>query len=156
MRTVAREFAATLHTGSDYVHGFNRQDHASNAKEFGGVAEPRITFLEPVELKPGSYVLTVVMSDPEGEHPHTARIDVDVPEIPRKELFLAGPMLGKAAGTNLVITGGGAAPSDDSVGRGRSFEPLMVQKFDGSVDLVALTEACVVGGRKKLRSRERG
>jgi hypothetical protein len=150
--TVTREFAATLNTGPDYVHGFNRR-MTLRTPESGPTEEPRITFLEPVELKPGPYVLTVVMSDPEGEHPHTARIDVNVPEIPRKELFLSGPMLGKAAGANLVITGGGPTPSDDSVGRDRSFEPLMVSKFDGSVDLVALTEACVVG-KKKFRASE--
>ncbi|MDX1387679.1 MAG: hypothetical protein R3344_00705 [Acidobacteriota bacterium] len=147
-----REFSAMLHTGSEFIHGFDRRI----TLEPGGpdvTTEPRITFLEPVDLQPGNYVLTVVMSDPDGENPHTARVDVEVPEIPKKQLFIAGPMLGKAAGINVVIrgTGGESHPTDDDVGAADSFEPLLVQQLDEPVDLVALTEACVVGDPDKSK-----
>jgi len=45
-----------------------------------------------------------------------------------------------------VITGGDDGPSGDDVGDVNSFEPLLVQQLDAPVDLVALSEACVVGG----------
>ncbi|MDX1388963.1 MAG: hypothetical protein R3344_07215 [Acidobacteriota bacterium] len=146
-----REFSAMLHTGSSFIHGFDRRITLQPGSP-DVTSEPRITFLEPVDLEPGSYVLTVVMSDPNGENPHTARVEVEVPEIPKKEMFLAGPMLGKAAGINVVIVGGGGGdPTDDDVGEADSFEPLLVQQLDQPVDLLALTEACVVGEPDKSK-----
>jgi hypothetical protein len=138
-----RAFGAVLARGSKIVHRFDR---AITLRPEGPevTSDPRITFLEPVALEPGDYELRVVMSDPHSESPHATRLEVEVPPIPKGKLFLTGPILGRAAGVNVVVTGGGQV-SDDKVGGTHSFEPLLVQQLDGPVDLVALTEACAIG-----------
>ena len=138
-----RMFGAVLARGSKIVHRFDRSItlHPEGREV---TSDPRITFLEPVVLEPGGYELRVVMSDPHGESPHATRLEVEVPPIPKDKLFLTGPILGRAAGVNVVVTGGGQG-SDDKVGGTHSFEPLLVQQLDGPVDLVALTEACAIG-----------
>ena len=140
-----RTFGAALLRGSKVVHRFDRkitlQPHGPEV-----TSAPTITFLEPVKLDPGSYELRAVMSDPDSDSPHAVKLEVTVPKVPRKELFLTGPILGKAAGVNVVVTGGETGPDLDRVGGVKSFEPLLVQQIDEPVDLVALTEACVYGG----------
>ena len=144
-----RQFGAVLYRGSKVLHRFSR---TVTLRPDGPdvTSEPRITFLEPVELEPGAYELRVVMSDPEGESPHAAKLEVVVPEIPTRRLFLTGPILGKSAGMNVVVTGSGSV-GGDTVGGMRSFEPLIVQQLDIPVDLVVLTEACIVGKNKRKR-----
>ncbi len=149
-----RMFGATLLRGTKVVHRFDRVITLQpDGPEV--TSEPRITFLEPVDLEPGAYELRAVMSDPDGESPHAVKLEVTVPKIPRKELFLSGPILGTAAGINVVVTGGDNGPLGDRVGGVNSFEPLLIQQLDAPVDLVALTEACVVGGHTPGASVQR-
>jgi hypothetical protein len=137
-----------LHDGPRVFHRFSRrivlQPDAPDVD-----SEPLITFLEPVNLEPRDYELSVVLSDPGVPEPHAAKVKVSVPEVPRKELFLVGPMLGRRSGPHLVVRGGGDLA--DTLGEEDSFEPLLVHQLDEPVDLVALTQACYVGkkyGRK--------
>jgi hypothetical protein len=109
---------------------------------------PTVTFVEPVRLKPGRYTLTAVMSDPENEDPHATRVEITVPDVPRKELFLVEPVLGRRAGTDVVIQGR-SNPTEDEIGDEESFQPLLVAQLDRPEDLLALTQVCHVGKRKR-------
>jgi len=137
-----REFGAVLYDGARAVHRFNRRI-TLQPESPEVTSEPLITFLEPVELEPRAYELSVVLSDPAAIEPHAAKVTVEVPAVPRRELFLVGPMLGRPSGTNLVITGGDGR--FDTMGEADSFEPLLVHSLDEPVDVLALTQACYVG-----------
>ena len=55
--------------------------------------------------------------------------------------------------TNLLVTGGDQG-EDDNLGEENSFEPLLVQQVEVPVDLVSLTQACMIGKKKgKLESK---
>ena len=155
-----RDFGAVLQSGSRVVHRFDRR---ITLRPFSTASpsDRRITFLEPVTLKPGNYKLTLVLSDPTGDRPHTAVVNVELPALPKRELFLVGPILGREAAEDVVIRGHGAASkrdrksgrSDptsaaDRVGSARSFEPLLVQEVNREESIFAMTQACMVGSRK--------
>lgn len=149
-RDVHREFGAVLHHGPRLAHRFVRRItlHPDNP---GVTSEPVITFLERVDLAPGKYTVTAVLSDPLDVDPHATELEIEVPEIPKRELMLVGPILGRPAGPNLVVMNDGT--EDGSAIRGESsFEPLLVRQVDGSSDLVSLTQACMFGSKKKLES----
>jgi hypothetical protein len=149
---VRREFGAVLHRGTRVAHRFNRRI-ALQALEPGVTSEPSVTFLEPVHLAPGDYTLTAVLSTPGAAEAHATRINLTVPRIPQEELFLVGPILGRPAGTDLVVTGDGRGQG--GIGAENAFAPLLVQQLDDGEDLVALTQACFVGKKKKSRKVER-
>lgn len=142
--TVQRDFGAVLSKGPSVAHSFNRRISLQPSDPAAPDA-PQVVFLEPVSLGPGEYTLTVVVSDPRDRGTESTRIDLALPRVPRGEPFLVGPILGRAASANLVLTGGGEATRDDRVGGNESFEPLLVRQVDGSEDLVALTQVCIVG-----------
>ena len=116
---------------------------------------PEITFLQRVRLTPGSYTLTTVLSEVEESDPHATRIQIDVPEILERRPFLVGPLLGRPSGSNIVVTGGGVEAGSDEISDPRGFQPLLVQQIEGSVDLVAFTQACVVADRRYFRRKAR-
>ena len=147
-RPAQRDFGAVLSEGPAVAHSFNRRISLRPPDSSTSIG-PRVVFLEPVTLAAGRYTLTVVVSDPEGQQTETARTEVTLPRVPRGELFLVGPVLGRAATSNLVVTGGGKVPDDDQVSADASFEPLLVQQVDGTEDLVALTQVCVVGSPRR-------
>ena len=143
-----REFGAVLAAGPQVVHRVSRQ--VTLEPDGPDVSSaPQITFLERVNIAPGRYKLTAVLSDPQDPDPHAVRVEIDVPEVPRNELFLVGPVLGRAAGPNLVVFGSGANADEDRLGEAGSFEPLLVQQLDEPVDLVAVTQACFVGSKRR-------
>jgi len=149
-----REFGVVLRRGPRVVHRFNRR--VTLRPESADVASsPLITFLQPTRLRPGDYTLTVVMSDPAGGEPATAKIEMTVPEIPTRELFLVGPILGRRSGTNVVVMGSGAEAGDDEVGDEGRFQPLLVRQIDKPTDLVAFTQACLLGSGRQARKIER-
>ncbi len=109
---------------------------------------PLVTFVQNVELEPGSYELTAVLTEPGKPEPHATKLTLEVPEIPQKKLFLVDPLLGRRSGSNLIVRGGGAAPGLDEIGAENSFEPLLVQRLDAPDDLLVVTQACLVGAKK--------
>jgi hypothetical protein len=150
-KDVRREFGAVLNRGAAVVHRFSRRITLQpDGPEVA--SRPTITFLERVALTPGRYTLTTVLADPLDVDPHAAKISIEVPEIPRRELFLVDPILGRPAGPNLVVLG---QPGGDEIGAVNSFEPLVVQQLDEPLDLVSLTEACFVGKKKGGRRARR-
>lgn len=148
-QAVQRQFGATLFEGSRVLHRFSRNvtlqpDHADVD------STPVVTFLERVRLGPGNYSLTAVVSDPLDVRPHAVKVPINVVPIPRDELFLVEPLLGRPSGPNLIVIGG-ATGEADALGSENSFEPLVVQQLGGSVDLVSLTQACSFGKRRAKR-----
>ena len=100
----------------------------------------RVTFLESIDLAPGSYTLTSVLSDRAHRAPQSVAIDVEVPGLPHEGIFLVGPILGRRSGDNVVVRD---AQADDASGR---FEPLVGTTLDAPADLVAITQVCAAGG----------
>ena len=147
-----REFGGVLRDGPRVAHRFNRKVTVRPLVETDDL-EPAFTFVERLRLKPGDYELTVVMGGIESPQ-HADRIAVEVPEIPRKELLVAGPTLGRAVGDELVVyADGGDASGDRRAGAG-SFAPLLVQYVDEPLDLIFLTDACLVGSAGAVRRAE--
>ena len=140
-----REFGAVLQNGPVVASRFGRSVTLQSTSGARGAAERRLTFLEPATLSPGKYTLTAVLSDPSGGDPVTAHLDLTVPDIPTREPFLVGPMIGRRSGPDVVIHGGEdphGAPAD-RVGGAASFRPLLVTEIDRTQPLFAFTEACV-------------
>jgi hypothetical protein len=158
-RTVEREFGGVLSNSAGAVHQFSRTIRLEPKSE-DVASEPLVTFLEPVELRPGKYSLTTVLSDAAAVAPHAAKVECDVPAIPKAESFLVGPILGRRAGKDVVVRS--AAPSGpgphrvvvgDTIGDWNSFDPLLVQEVDDPTDLVVMTFACVAGDKHGSHSR---
>ena len=156
---VQRDFGAVITRslsvgGEKVMHRFNRrftlQPHRSDV-----TSEPTITFLQEVELEPGEYEITAVLTDPDDVMPHASTMEIEVPEIPRRDLFLIGPMLGRRSGPNLVVHGGGDVPGSDEFGEKSSFEPLLLHQLDEADDLVAVTQVCLVGAKNYRSSKGR-
>jgi len=149
---VARDFGAVLARplssgGLDVRYKFDRRI-TLRPKGPGVSSTPTVTFVQKVELEPGRYELTAVLAEPDVPSPHATRIDLEVPEIPRKELFIVDPILGRRSGPNLVVRGGGPSARHDEIGAESSFEPLVVQQLERPDDLLVLTQACVAGLKK--------
>jgi len=144
-----REFGGVLRDGPRVAHRFNRKVTVRRLVESDNL-EPEFTFVERTRLKPGDYELTVVMGGA-GSEQHADRIAVEVPEIPRKELLVAGPTLGRAVGHELVVYAEGADAGGDRQAGSESFTPLLVQYVDEPLDLIFLTDACLVGSAGAVR-----
>ena len=148
-----REFGGVLRDGPRVVHRFNRKVTVRPLVETDDL-EPAFTFVERVRLKPGEYELTVVMGAIDSSGQHADRIAVVVPEVPRKELLIAGPTLGRAVGDELVVYAEGNDASSDRRAGSDSFTPLLVQYVDEPLDLIFLTDTCLVGSAGAVRRVE--
>ena len=148
-----REFGAVLRSGPHVAHRFDRKVSIRPLVETENL-KPVFTFVERIRLKPGDYQLTVVMGGPDSLEQHTERVTVVVPKVPRKELFVAGPTLGRAVGDALVVYAEGTDPADDRRAGSDSFTPLLVQYIDEPLDLIFLTDTCFVGSAQAVRRIE--
>ncbi len=144
-----REFGGTLRAGAKVAHRFSRKVTVRPLVETDNL-EPAFTYVERAQLEPGNYELTVVMTDMRGVH-HAERIVVGVPEVPRKELFVAGPTLGKQVGDDLVVYAEGEDAAGDRRAGAHGFAPLLVQYVEQPLDLIFLTDACLVGSQSAIR-----
>jgi len=145
-----REFGVVLRRGPDVVHTFHRSIALERARD-GQAGAPRVTFVEPVTLPAGRFALTAVLIDPSGEKPFGAAIELTVPPVPAREAILAGPILGRRRGNDVVVYGGGDArgAAGDRVGDRDDFRPLIIAEVDRAEPLAALTHACVVRPKAK-------
>ncbi len=138
-----RDFGAVLTRQRTIAHRFDRRVTLT-PESAATRSSPTVTFVDRVALRPGRYELTVVMTDPDSIDPHAHRLQVELPQVPKKKIFLTQPILGRPAGADLVITGD-SRPDGDHVGSENSFRPLVDTELDAPTDLVALTSACLVG-----------
>jgi hypothetical protein len=120
--------------------------------------EPRpVTIYGDAKLKPGLHKMTIVLSEPTYEQPQTTTIQFRVPEIPKKgEMFIRGPVLGRAVSDGVLIRtaepGAGSQAAKEKlmeiIGEKGTFEPLLVQQIESDDTVLALWEACILGGKK--------
>ena len=154
---VARDFGGLLYSGSKVAYSFDRRVTLTPAAGTPEGHRQRITFLQPLDLRPGDYTLRVSLSDPGGTTPSMWREQISVPKLPAKETVLVGPILGRQAREDIVLIakeqdGGKSArrrkdaphPSrDDRVGSDSAFEPLLVDQVGaGEPTLAAVTVIC--------------
>jgi hypothetical protein len=149
------DFGAVLRQDSKVIHTFNRRV-SLRQKTGSGESERRFMFLEPVEMKPGTYELTVVMADAMSERrPEALRTNLDVPEITTRELMLVKPILGRPRDENIVVRGDGPSKGrekidseelarHDIVATRGSFEPMLVQRLEKVDDVLSRNKACLV------------
>ena len=145
-----------VRAGSRIAYGFNREVRL-RAKDGGPWSDRQVAFLQNVSLEPGVYDLTLVAEGSGGEKIFTAKVQVDLPEMPRDTPFLVGPFLGRRAGPDVVVQGGvhrkgnkGSVddPSTDRVGTSASFAPILVGEVAQQDAIAAWTLGCVVSPRR--------
>lgn len=142
---VDREFGVVLSRAGSIVHQSSRR--VSIQPDSAEVdSTPVVTFVERVRVAPGNYDLRAVLTDLAEVDPDASKVQIVVPEIPRKELFVTEPLLGRVAGPNVVVQGGDE-PAQDRLSDDRAFEPLLVRDLEEPGDLIALTQICWVGGK---------
>jgi hypothetical protein len=135
-----REVGGLVSKGSKVRHRFDRKISLDGLSD--GV-ERRVTFLEPVDLDPGPHDLTVVLA--EGPTTRETRVSIDVPEVPRGELVIIGPILGRRVSSSVVIRSDGGDENGDRLAAAGSFEPLVGERLDERGDILAMTLLCAVG-----------
>jgi hypothetical protein len=145
------EFGVVLRRGSIVAHSFNRSIAVRRTNDDAADRAPRVTFVEPVTLPPGKYSLTAVLAGPEGATPLGRVTDLTVPPLPKHEVILTGPILGRRRGNDVVVYGGGDAKgaAGDRLGARGSFRPLLIDEVDRSEPLAALTHACMLRAKAK-------
>jgi hypothetical protein len=133
------------------VHSFNRSMGFQPPSEGSSGGTPRVTFIEPVTLSPGSYSLTAVLSAADVATPFGRVSDLTVPPLPTHEAMLMGPILGRRRGDDVVVYGGGDAKgvAGDRLGARDSFRPLLDNEVDRAEPLAALTHVCILRPKTK-------
>jgi VWFA-related protein len=106
---------------------------------------PVVTVFQPLRTRPGRYVVSAVLSDPEATRPIAATRPAVIAEIPRGEPFLVGPLLGHLA------TDVGETLPDES-----DFEPMLVPEARRGEPLESWTVVCSVGAKSPVSIREIG
>ncbi len=114
------------------IRDFSRSVPMPRTDPTTGANSPVSVFRE-LSLRPGSYVVSAILSDPDGETPRArtrAAVLSPIPEGP----FLVGPILG---------TRSGATEADD-------FEPLLVAEARQGEPLESLTFVCIGGAKEPV------
>lgn len=158
--SVQIQFGAVLRSGTEIPHRFSRELSVRNPTG-APLADRKVSFVQRVLLEPGTYELTCVADAKGGERLFATRHQVALPEIPRGEPFLVGPVLGRRAGRDVVVRGGGLPkgkkelvdhPAGDVVGTSSSFLPILVSEIEKREAVAAWTSACLVARSKAPRS----
>lgn len=138
------ELGVVLSRGTSLVH------HVAKIMEIGGTGlgfsgRAALTFLEPITLPAGNYVLSAVLSDPGSVLPQSVQVAVELPELPHLGPFLVGPIVGRRVAPGRVVRGGAGDPpggSWDAVGDDGGIEPLVNPRIDSPANLVVITKVC--------------
>jgi hypothetical protein len=144
------QFGVVLRKGGTIVHDFNRSLAITPQGNDPPGGAPRVTFVEPVTLRPGSYSLIAVLAGPGDATPIGRAADLTVPKLPKREGILTGPILGRRRGDDVVVYGGGdKGATGDRLGQRASFRPLLDDEVDRAEPLAALTQVCILNPKKK-------
>ena len=108
-----------------------------------------VTIQGDMNLKPGSYTLTMAVNQVGNAVPQTTVVDLIIPEVP-EGLILRGPVLAKALQEGMLIRT--KKPDADAektlavlqsiIGDDGSFQPLLIHQIDTDDTLLAYWEAC--------------
>jgi VWFA-related protein len=147
----ALDLTATLAQGTEQLVSYDEQIRIP-ATEDGTRVLPVTVFGNP-ELPPGAYELTIAVSQPGDAQVASTRLDFNVPEMPKNELILRGPVLARVVQDGLLIRTNAeeqeATPREQEVrellGDNDTFEPLVVHDVAVTDTLLTLWEACIVG-----------
>jgi hypothetical protein len=150
--SVEREFGVVIRSGPRLVTSFDRK---VTVRFRNAAADTRrVSFSQPVTLQPGEYTVTAIMTAPGEERPYTSSTPAIVPAVPREDLFLVSPVLGKRAAGDVVVKGSrqpdAPVSSDeqarhDQIGDADSFMPLLVQTIDPADRVLGMTRVCAEG-----------
>lgn len=148
-----REFAVIIRNRSQKVLSFDRK---VRVKARGSALVTRqVSFAQQADLQEGSYTVTAVMGAPDQDRPYTSMAQVVVPPVPRDDVFIVPPVLGKRALENVVVSAPVQTRDDrrtsdekarhDRVGDTSSFMPLLVQDLTPQDQALALIQVCAAG-----------
>lgn len=153
-----RDLGAMVFRNAEVAHSFNRR---MTLKPRGDrpVKARRFTFLEPLSLSPGAHQVSVVVADSHWDEPRTAKLQVEIPEVPRRELMLVEPVMGRPAGANIVVRGANdlmhspsAMPAAfDLIGSRDAFDPLLVQRIVEGEPFLMRNKVCIVASKKPFQ-----
>jgi VWFA-related protein len=124
-------------TNGTVLHSFKKKIPMPETDPATGMT-PMVTVFHELRIRPGRYVVSAVLSDPDAETPLAASRPAVVAEIPRGEPFLVGPILGRRPET--AGDEGGTRRRDHP-----EFEPLLEPSTERGESLESLTVVCAVG-----------
>jgi len=123
-------------TNGTILRSFKREIRMP-ASSLDGEAPPVVTLFEEIRVRPGNYLISAVLSDPDGESPFAATRPAVVSKIPLGKPFMIGPILGNRPSVERTAT--------DSPPQVRpEFEPLLAKEVERGAGLESLTVVCVV------------
>lgn len=133
-------FGAKLdHTGLQTVHTLSS---SVTVLADGKGGELPVMTVEPVDLEPGRYDLSIRIDDPRVGRPRTAAGHVDVPALPRRGLLVVGPIILQPVSDDLLMHwGDGGSPTPETTATD-AFEPLFPGETGESNGLIAVTHVC--------------
>ena len=153
------ELGVVLRQGSTIIHRVQRSVRLEPTGRPSS-RQASVTFLESVDLPPGKYNLTAVLSDTASQAPKSVAIDAEMPALPRGELFLVGPLLGRRSSGNVVVRSrgsdsrsgapGASVDARDSIGKEGDFEPLVGPLLDAPTDVIAVTQVCAISAGNRI------
>lgn len=153
--TAVYRLGGVVRSGASVEHRFSREVRLTT-RSGGPLPDRKFSFLQRLDLSPGPHDLTVVLEDPNRERIFTTSLRVEIPEIPRGDVILVPPILGRRAGGDVVVQGGVRRegrkslvgdPEGDRTGTPASFAPILVHEVANSEPIAAWTSACLVTRR---------
>jgi hypothetical protein len=122
------------------VHAFDSQVSLTSD---GVVAEQLVVVVEPVKLAPGSYELSIVVNDFGTNGPRAALLPLELPPIPRRELLVVDPILGRQAAKNVILSWSeGFAPLSRR-GNEEALQPVLPDEPVPPGPITAVTRICM-------------
>jgi len=116
--------------------------------ETGGSELPVVT-VDPIDLRPGRYDLSIRVDDPRVGEPRTAIGHVDIPALPRRGVVVAGPILLRPAPDAVLLHWSeGGLPIPETTGAA-GFEPVFPGEAVEPESLIAVTHICRILPRAK-------
>jgi VWFA-related protein len=102
--------------------------------------------------KPGRHSVRVVLSKPGEKQVVSSVVEFDVPEVPKGELVLRGPILARVVDEGLAVRADDQEPVllRQTIGEGKTFEPLAVHEIEPADTLLLYWEACRDGSTPPL------
>jgi len=158
---VLLRFPATMSSADENVVRFGAKldDHAmrgvhvfDGAMTIGSGGEEgskSVLVVEPAYIAPGEYRLSVVVNDPGFGEPQSLVKQSILPELPKKGIYLADPILLQEAPDGLAINWSGGYSLFDGEQANEDLVPLMPDDTAVAAPIIAVTNIC------RLRSGNR-
>ena len=149
-----RDVGMTLTRGTVEVGRFSRRLRMRSSPDAADRSR-LVTLVGSGAIKPGDYVMTVVIADPNGDRVQTTRLGYEIPDLPRRQLLVQDPVLARIVpdGVLYLFEGNPGAAMREGGGRGDaanllaggSVEPMLVTLLDPTDAFLAVFDTCAVG-----------